>query len=77
LAQVVPVGQTLPQPPQFVLLLLMLVQTPPQSACPVGQDMAIRHVPAMQLCPVGQALPQAPQLRASVAVSAHVPAQLC
>jgi hypothetical protein len=77
LAQVVPMGQALPQPPQFALLLFTSVQTPPQSAWPVGHDMVTRQVPPMQLCPVGQALPQAPQLRASVAVSAQVPAQFC
>ncbi len=72
-----PEGQALPQPPQFALLLLMSVQTPPQSAWPVGHDMVTRHIPAEQLCPLGHALPQDPQLRASLWVSAQVPEQLC
>jgi hypothetical protein len=39
--QVAPVAQALPQVPQFAVLDMMSLQTPPQSPCPVGQMQAL------------------------------------
>ena len=62
--------QACPQLPQLLVLLLVSVQTPPQSCWPAtGQVQA----PPLQAEPPVQAMPQLPQLRMSVIVLAHVP----
>jgi hypothetical protein len=61
-------GQTLPQAPQLLVLVLRSTQEPLQRVWPVGQP----HTPFVQLCPLGHKLPQAPQLVASVFRSVQV-----
>src|SRR4051812_14665867 len=68
--QLAPDGQTFPQAPQLVVVV-MSTQAPPHMACPAPQT----HVPPLQLAPDGQTFPQAPQLAASEAVSTQVAPQ--
>lgn len=57
--QVRPVGQTLPQRPQFVLLVFRLTQAPPHIAVPAAHDKV--QAPPEQTWPAAHTAPQRPQ----------------
>jgi hypothetical protein len=76
LPEQVPLGQTLPHAPQLFGSLVVSVQVPLHSVCPVGQPVPPVQVPPVQVCPEAQALPQAPQLFGSVPRLVQVPLQL-
>jgi hypothetical protein len=65
--QLVPLGQTMPQPPQFARSVVVLMHAPLHGEVPVGHV----QVPPMQLAPEGHGLPHPPQLRLLVIVSTH------
>lgn len=65
LMQSEPVGQTLPQAPQFAASFARLVQAEAQSTCVASHP----HTPLLQLAPGLQALSQEPQCALSVARS--------
>jgi hypothetical protein len=52
-----PVAQATPQPPQFMRLVWVLTQAPPQAFSPMGQE----HIPMTQLWPAEHTVPQVPQ----------------
>jgi hypothetical protein len=66
--QVLPVGQTVPQAPQFCSSVAVSVQAFPQSSCEPGHW----HEPPLQTRPPVHVVPHAPQFRASVAVFTQV-----
>lgn len=65
---------TLPQAPQFDVLLDRSTQDPSQSMSVPGQPAA--HLPAPQTCPPVHGLPQSPQLALSDITSTQAPLQL-
>src|SRR3954471_8209131 len=69
LAQNWAAGQTCPHVPQLAESAARLLQTPAQTAEPVGQMQAL----PMHTLPVGHTCPQVPQLFESVVASVHRP----
>lgn len=66
-----PVGHAVPHAPQFIALVIVSTQTPPQLVWPVGHSQA----PAAHESPAPQALPQLPQLPTLDIVFTHDPLQ--
>jgi hypothetical protein len=64
--------QALPQEPQLVGSLLVSMQVPAHSVCPIGHA----QTPFVQEVPPAQLLPQAPQLEFELFRSTQLPEQL-
>ena len=65
-----PVGQALPQLPQFCALLLKSTQDVPQVA---REPQSTTQAPAEHILPLPQTLPQLPQFAPSLPRSTHTP----
>ena len=70
--QLSPVGQSLPQAPQFLASVLVLTHAPLQAVRPLKQA----HLPLIQAPPVRQAVRHPPQFLASFWVLVQFPLQL-
>jgi hypothetical protein len=66
-------GQTIPQPPQFALLVAVSTQLRPHWVVVPGHW--AMHAPALQNSPVAQATPHPPQLSGSLSVNTQLPPQ--
>jgi hypothetical protein len=71
LTQLCPPPQTLPQAPQFALLVARFTQVPLQRVSPLAQG--VRHTPSAHVCPLPHARPHAPQFAALVPVLVSQP----
>jgi len=66
-----PLGQAVPQAPQFIRSVLMSTQPPEHSVSPPVQESL--QAPSEHTCPAGHTVPHAPQLATSLPVSMQVP----
>ncbi len=70
--QVVPAPQAVPQPPQFALSDVVLMQLPPQHVLSSPQTVLPQvQTPDTQISSMSHALPTAPQLSGSLPMSTH------
>jgi len=63
--------QSLPQPPQWALSMLVSTHLPSHTISPAGHS----HAPPLHVAPIGHSVPQPPQCDVLVLVSTHAPSQ--